>query len=298
MKMRGSGRRAGTAFFALIGACVFGGAAWSAGSGAIPDLSAQGAAWLNDYPDFLLPTSGAGPVTWDPAHPLFCPDKPGQFLSCRNPRVADLTNPILMPWVRQELQKFNEGGLAGKVQWTPISRCRPAGVPGALLLRRNPMFIAQTAKEVVFLYESDHQVRHAYLNVPHSARATPSWYGESVGHYEDDTLVVDTIGISSKTPTDYYLTPHTDKLHVVERYHVIDGGKTLEVDVTVDDPGAFIMPWSASQKYEKIDASKRAAPGERWNETVCAESESVAASRPEDPQTNLPPIPVATKPDF
>jgi hypothetical protein len=136
------------------------------------------------------------------------------------------------------------------------------------------------------------------MNVPHSPHVTPSWYGESVGHYEGDTLVVDTIGITSKAPTDYYLTPHTDKLHVVERYHVIDGGKTLEVNVTVDDPGAFNMPWSASQKYAKTDVPRRAAPGERWNESVCAESESVAASRPEDPQTSLPPIPQAAKPDF
>src|SRR5205085_1033168 len=150
-----------------------------------------------------------------------------------NPRVADLTNPILMPWVREELRKVNEGGLAGKVQWTPISRCRPASVPGAMLLRRNPVYIAQTPKEVVLLYESDHQTRHIYMNVPHSPKVTPSWFGESVGHYEGDTLVVDTIGLTAKAPTDYYMTPHTDNLHVVERYHVIDGGKTLEVHVTV-----------------------------------------------------------------
>ena len=295
-----SGRLAGRAVVALVATCILGSAAWSAGPGPMPDLSAGGAGWRNDYPDFLLPASGPGPVTWDPAHPLFCPDKPDQQpLSCRNPRVADLTNPILMPWVQDELRKFNEGGLAGKVQWTPIARCRPASVPGVLLLRRNPMFIAQTPKEVVFLYESDHQVRHIYMDVPHSAHITPSWYGESVGHYEGDALVVDTIGITSKAPTDYYLTPHTDKLHVVERYHVIDGGTTLEVKLTVDDPGAFNMPWSGSQKYKNtVNAPFRAAPGERWYESVCAESESLAESRPQDPQDGLPPIPSAMKPDF
>jgi hypothetical protein len=294
-----SGKRTWTATLALATTCVLGLPAQSAAPAPIPDLSGGETGWRNDYPDFLRPASGPGPVTWDPAHPLFCPDKPGQYLSCRNPRVADLSNPILMPWVRDELRKFNEGGLAHKVQWTPISRCRPAGVPGALLLRRNPMFIAQTPKEVTFLYESDHQVRHIYMNVPHSAQITPSWYGESIGHYEGDTLVVDTVGISSKTPTDYYLTPHTDKLHVVERYHVIDGGKTLEVNITVDDPGAFNMPWTASQKYQNgAEAAFRALKGERWYESICAESESVAESRPEDPQNGLPAIPVAVKPDF
>ena len=64
----------------------------------------------------------------------------------------------------------------------------------------------------------DHQYRHIYLNVPHSADIKPSWFGESVGHYEGDTLVVDTIGLNDRTFIDDYLTPHTDKLHVVERF--------------------------------------------------------------------------------
>ena len=78
------------------------------------------------------------------------------------------------------------------------------------------------------------------MNVPHAAHVTPSWYGKSIGHYEGThTLVVDTIGISTKTFVDSYLTPHTDRLHVVERYKLIDGGQNLEVLITVDDPGAF-----------------------------------------------------------
>jgi hypothetical protein len=297
--MRISGKSAGPALISLVATCVLGVPAESASPSPIPDLSGGETGWRNEYPDFLLPASGPGPVTWDPAHPLFCPDEPGHNLSCRNPRVADLNNPILMPWVRDELRKFNDLGLAHKAQWTPISRCRPAGVPGALLLRRNPMYIAQTPKEVTFLYESDHQVRHIYMNVPHTAQVTPSWYGESIGHYEGDTLVVDTVGISTRTPTDYYLTPHTDKLHVVERYHVIDGGKFLEVNITVDDPGAFTTPWTASQKYETGGTARvRAVKGERWYEDVCAEGESVAKSRPADSQNGLPPIPVEMKPDF
>ena len=297
--MRISGKRAGLAVIGVITTSIVGWPAWSAGAGSVPDLAAGGSAWINDNPDFILPASGPGPVTWDPAHPFFNPDKPGQLpFSNRNLRVADLTNPILMPWVREELRKFNQDALAGKAQWTPIARCRPASVPGTMLLRRNPMYIAQTPKKVTFLYESDHQVRHIYMDVPHSQNVKPSWYGESVGHYEGDTLVVDTIGITSKAPTDYYLTPHTDKMHVVERYHLIDGGKTLEVNVTVDDPGAFNMAWSASQKYSKNNASRRATAGERFYETVCAESESVAESRPDDPQNDLPPIPVAMNRDF
>ena len=88
--------------------------------------------------------------------------------------------------------------------------------------------------------------------MPHSAHVKPSWYGESVGHYEGDELVVDTIGLNDRTFVDNYRTPHTEQIHVVERFKMIDGGKTLQVTVTVDDPGAFNMPWSAVQHWRRI----------------------------------------------
>jgi hypothetical protein len=257
----------------------------AASSDTIPDLSAGGAAWRNTHNDFILPKTGAGPVTWDPAHPYFGNGDGPTPTS----RVADLSNPILMPWVREALQNLNADALVGKPQFTPIARCWPNGVPSAILLRLNPLFVIQTAKEVLFLYQSDHQVRHIYMNVPHSKRVAPTWYGESVGHYEGDALVVDTIGVTTKAAVDYYLTPHTDKLHVVERYRVVDDGRTLEVTFTVDDPGAFTMPWSASQRYQKIAQAA-------MEEVVCAEGEAFAPIQ--DPQQVLFPIPQAEKPDF
>jgi hypothetical protein len=257
----------------------------AASSDAIPDLSAGGAAWRNTHNDFILPKSGAGPVTWDPAHPYFGNGDGPTPTS----RVADLGNPTLMPWVKEALQKFNADALAGKPQFTPVARCWPNSVPGAILLRLNPMFIAQTPKEVLLLYQSDHQTRHVYLDVPHSMNVKPSWYGESVGHYEGDALVVDTVGVTTRAAVDYYLTPHTDKLHIVERYRVVDDGKTLEVSFTVDDPGAFTMPWSASQRYQK-------APQGVMQEVACAEGESFAPIQ--DPQQKLYPIPRAEAPDF
>ena len=163
----------------LLAACSLTWQASSAAPAPIPDLAAGGAAWKNIHNDFILPASGAGPVTWDPAHHYYGNNEDHPPTA----RVADLSNPILKPWVRDELKKFNDDALAGKVQYTPIARCRPAGVPGAILLRLNPMFIVQAPKEVMFLYQSDHQVRHIYMNQPHSAKVTPSYFGESVGHY-------------------------------------------------------------------------------------------------------------------
>ncbi len=105
---------------------------------------------------------------------------------------------------------------------------------------------------------------HIYLNVPHSANVKPSWFGESVGRYEGDTLVVDTIGLNTKTVVDSFRTPHTEKLHVVERWHLIDGGNMLEVNITVDDPDAFYRPWQTYQRYQR---------GQRpLAEDICAEN--------------------------
>jgi len=109
----------------------------------------------------------------------------------------------------------------------------------------------------------DQQVRHVYLNVPHSKTVKPSWYGESVGRYDGDTLVVDTIGLNTKTVVDNYRTPHSEKLHVVERWKLIEDGKTLEVTFTVDDPDTYEKPWTAKQRY-------RQAEGEMI-EQVCSE---------------------------
>ena len=73
--------------------------------------------------------------------------------------------------------------------------------------RFTPVYFVQSPKEVAIIFESDHQVRRVYLDVPHSENPTPSWYGESVGHYEGDTLVIDTIALNEKTFVDAFRTP-------------------------------------------------------------------------------------------
>jgi hypothetical protein len=85
-------------------------------------------------------------------------------------------------------------------------------------LTQSPGFLAQTPKEVWIIVPSNQQVSRVYMDVPHSANPKPCWCGESVGHYEGDTLVIDTIGLYDKTVVDVYRTPHTEKLHVVERW--------------------------------------------------------------------------------
>jgi hypothetical protein len=138
---------------------------------------------------------------------------------------------------------------------------------------------------VTIIDELDHQVRHIYMNVPHSRNMKPSWYGESVGHYEGtDTMVVDTIGVTTKAFIDNYRTPHTDRLHVVERFK-LTSSDMLEVLITVDDPGAFNMPWSAIQRFKRVQAGP-------MEEAICAENNFNPF------EFDVVPIPQADKPDF
>jgi hypothetical protein len=123
------------------------------------------------------------------------------------------------------------------------------------------------------------------LNVPHSANPKPSWYGESVGHYEGDTLVVDTIGQNTRTFIDNYRTPHSEKLHVVERYHLLEGGKTLEARVTIEDPAIFIQPVQVLHRWRRMEGT--------IVESTCAEGE---ISNPFN--QDVEPIPTAEQADF
>ena len=132
----------------------------------------------------------------------------------------------------------------------PMQLCLPPGTPRDML-SPGPFMIAQTPAKITMLHQHRHLIRHVYLDVPHSKTVKPSWYGESVGRYEGDTLVVDTIGLNTKTFVDNFRTPHTEKLHVVERWKLIEDGKTLEVTFTVDDPDTYEKPWSAKQRFRK-----------------------------------------------
>lgn len=220
--------------------------------GAIPPFNLGGTAWTGDRPasdDFLPPVSGPGPVLSDPAHPYVL-NRQGQSTY----RVADLSNPILKPWVVAQMKKANDEVLAGKVPFIARERCYLPGVPAMDVYNRGqPVYFIQSPKELVIVNELYATTRHIYMNVPHTKNPKLSWFGESVGHYEGDQLVVDTIGLNDKTFVDNYRTPHTTQMHVIERFQMIDGGKTLQVTVTVDDPGAFNMPWSARQTWQRAN---------------------------------------------
>ena len=248
------------------------------GAAAVPDFSSSEAAWIATSNDFIPPLEGPKPVSFDPAYP-YVPNN-----ARRQPtfRIADLSNPNVLPWAKAQMKKSNEAVLAGKIAYTPRSSCRPAGVPAFMLFIVEPIFFVQSPREVLIIYSGDQQVRRVDLDVPHSANPKPSWYGESIGRYENGALVIDTIAFNDKTFVDNYRTPHTDKLHVVEHWKLTDGGKMLEAQFTVEDPGTFVAPWSGLQRYRRVQGT--------MGEQVCAENNTGAVF------DYL--IPFADKPDF
>jgi hypothetical protein len=248
----------------------------------IPELESSSAGWAKVADDFEPPESGPGPVTYEKNHP-YVPNGGGRQATFR---IADLTNPILKPWLIEKMREQNELAAAGKRAFEARASCRPGGVPGFLVMGRvNPLFFVQGKNEVLLINEGGPEVRHILLDLPHSGQPKISPYGESVGHYEGgDTLVVDTVGLSDDTYIDNYRTPHTTQLHVVERFQVSEGGKTLKVAIHVEDPGAFNLPWSARQTYHRTHIGG-------LEETVCAENNLAF-------DASVSEIPKANKPDF
>jgi hypothetical protein len=260
----------------------------------IPQLGSLNSGWNANFWDFQLdpPTgSGHGPMKTDPKYPYTSQCQNGGCFGGKDlrPPIVDTKDPILKPWAAGEMQATNEEVLSGKmtIPFTSQSRCWPGGVPGQLLFLQ-PMYFVQTPKEVWMLWERDHFVRRIYLTDKHSDNVKPSWFGESIGHYEGgDTLVVDTVGLAGGKfhYLDSFRTPHTDKLHVVERFTVSQDGRTLTAIVRLEDPDTFNGPLTLKQTWRKNQAA--------MVEMVCAEDAGA-----DHFNENLHPIPQAAKPDF
>jgi len=224
-----------------------------------PDLSGfwnrVGHLWLDPVPD----DDGGKPIS------RLKVDAPG----ADDIWAGDFNNPILQPWAREIVKKNAESEIRRDHVYTADDSCWPSGVPQVVNLLEEIQFL-QTKDRVVIIYQRDHQVRWIWLNRGHSESPVPSWYGESVGYYEGDTLVVDTIGVKTNkmSVVDPFGTPHTDRLHVVERYQLFSTpfGKGLEITVEVDDPGAFTAPWKGTAEYRQNLGVTQ------LNEVVCAEN--------------------------
>jgi len=221
---------------------------------AIPNLGSAGFGWQHGFDglNFQRIEGKIAPIGRGPALPGV-------------ERLADDQNPDLTPWAAAQMRVHNELVKKGHRAFSAQSRCWPGGTPAQLLFLQ-PFYFIQTAQEVWMIWERDHQVRRIYLNREHSPNPKPSWFGESVGRYENGELVIDTVGFIEHPYSfvDNFTTSHTKDLHVVERWKLGDGGNRLESTVTVDDPGAFNAPWSGVIRWQKANR-----PIQEW---ACAEN--------------------------
>jgi hypothetical protein len=272
----------------------------------VPDLSGN---WARPYIGFEPALSGPGPVT--NRSRVNGQSNLSQF-------VGDYSSPILKPNAAEIVKRHGEIELSGTAAPNPSNQCLPMSPP--YILQRQQIQLLQQEHQLTILYAEDHQVRRVRLNAQHPARVVPSWYGDSIGHFEGDTLVVDTVGIKvgRHSMIDSYGTPYSEALHLIERYRLIDYdegraaaarserenrrlladsltgngvgidteymGKALQVEFTVEDANVFTMPWSATTTYW------RASGG--WMERACAENVNEYYAG----QTEA--VPTAKAPDF
>jgi hypothetical protein len=266
--------------------------------------------WTHPSLGFELPLSGPGPVV----------NKSRLKTGASNfdQLVGDYTNPILKPATAEIVRQRGEISLSGRAFPDPDNQCLQQPIP--YVFWNFEIQMLQQRGQLTILYHHDHQFRQVRMNQPHAAKITPSWHGDSVGHYEGDMLVIDTIGIKPGrfTTVDRLGTPYSPALHVVERYRLLDAeaakeaqelgqkewpripayqvdpnykGKGMQLEFTVEDENVFTMPWTALITYRRPLHTD-------WEEFICGENiQQYYAGRKyySDPDAM---IPVADKPDF
>jgi hypothetical protein len=167
----------------------------------------------------------------------------------------------LQPWAAKLTEERMAQLKAGRPFAHTKSRCLPAGIPKSMMPPASlPIQILVTPGQVTMLFEEFNDFRIIRMNAKHKEDPTPGFFGDSVGHWEGATLVVDSIGFNDETTLDSVGTPHSDQLHVVERYTRV--GDLIEIDFTLDDPGAFTQKWN-------LKAALRHEPGGEIAEYYC-----------------------------
>jgi hypothetical protein len=228
------------------------------------------------------------------------------------PLVGDYTNPILKPAAAAVVKRNGEYSESGHDVPDPSNQCG-AWSPPYLFAVQQGMQLIRRKDDIVILYTQNAQVRHVRLNSKHPAGLKPTPLGDSVGHYEGETLVIDTIGIKLEpyTVVDRFGTPQSEAMHVVEHYRLIDAkegqtaldrqlavvgttgpmapdphsDKALRLELKIEDPNVFTTPWNANVTYRRVIRG--------YNEGACAENNTDVFHL-----GDLGYVPKADKPDF
>jgi hypothetical protein len=232
--------------------------------------------------------------------------------------VGDFNDPLLKPAAAAQVKRLGDISKTGNAFPDPSNQCAPQQPP--YILRQQEIQLLQGKDEVTILYMLDHHVRHVRLNAQHPSKVAPSWMGDSIGHYEGDTLVVDTVGIKTGkfSSIDRFGTPYSEAMHVVERYRFLPyeaakeaiargekewghvgaydvdpayRGRGLQLEFRVEDPGVFTMPWTATVTYLR-------SSNKEWEERACAENVGHYYSLTQYYSDKDAHVPTAEKADF
>jgi hypothetical protein len=177
--------------------------------------------------------------------------------------VADLApqgDAPLQPWAKQRFQENR-----AMKQSETDARCLPPGVPRIMLMAR-PLQMVQEVNRIVLLYEGGaHIWRQVWMDGrAHPKEPNPDWMGHSIGHWEGGTLIVDSVGFNDRTWLDDAGHPHTEQLHVIEKYSRT-GPLTMKYAIEIDDPGAYTHAWISS-------SSLTFRPGGKLAEDICLDN--------------------------
>ena len=211
--------------------------------------------------------------------------------------VGDYNNPILTPAAAAVVKQKGELAIAGKGFPNAQDQCRPIAPPFTFAMQLGFSMLPSKGGDIAIIYDQNMNVRHIRMNGTHPANLVPSTMGDSVGHWEGDTLVIDTVAIKTDafTSIDRFGTPQSEAMHVVERYRLIDGAsakaqidkyetsegtvgggqrvagydpdaslKGLQLEVTMEDPNVFTAPLTVLVTYRRLIAE--------WQEDICADN--------------------------
>ena len=210
-------------------------------------------------PGFLQETTGGPPPDPDP-HALrgvYVGGVPGKIPSAK----------VMAPYNKAALVVLNQRVAAmnsGADRPDPQVYCETGGAV-RFAAGGFPVRFITTPGLITIIAEEDHVVRRIYLDQPHPAHIVPSIIGDSVGHWDGNTLVVDTIGFKDGGWMDEYGSPSSDKLHLRERFTKTRAGREIDDEITIDDPVNYTAPFVYLHKYTY-------APNATWDEMICEEN--------------------------
>lgn len=166
-------------------------------------------------------------------------------------KTVDGKEPPLLPETKKVYEQHRQSRKTGNLKFDPTQQCLPQGVP-RLLYESMPFEILPQDKHVVFMYQWNRLARIVDLNKPHTEPLGPTFLGQSVGTLAGNVLTVDTNAFNDMTLLDADGMPHSDQLHVIERYTLDKSGNKIDALITIEDPQTFSQAWDTRVSFKRL----------------------------------------------